>query len=80
MDPVRVPRIENRAPRIRKNHHRVPRIKENRVPRIREIGSIHVHIGYLTFSLKKKLLVITSLLASIDLQSASDEQSRWFTC
>ena len=72
MDPVRVPRIENRAPRIRKNHHRVPRI--------REIGSIHVHIGYLTFSLKKKLLVITSLLASIDLQSASDEQSRWFTC
>jgi len=32
---------------------RVPRIKENRVPRIREIGSLQVHIGYLTFFLKK---------------------------
>jgi len=46
-------RIENRVPRIRENHHRVPRIKENRVPGIREIGSLQVHIGYLTFSLKK---------------------------
>jgi len=27
---------------------RVPRI-ENRVPRIREIGSLQVHTGYLTF-------------------------------
>ena len=52
-DPFRVPRIENRAPRISENHHRVPGIKENRVPRIREIGSLQVHIGYLTFSLKK---------------------------
>jgi len=48
----RVPRIENRVPRIRENYHRVPRI-ENRVPRIREIGSLQVHTGYLTFSLKK---------------------------
>ena len=31
---------------------RVPRI-ENRVPRIREIGSLQVHSGCLTFSLKK---------------------------
>jgi len=42
-DPIRVPRIENQ----------VPRIRENRVPRIREIGSLQVHMGYLTFSLKK---------------------------
>jgi len=34
-DPIRVPRIENRVPRIRENYHRVPRI-ENRVPRIRK--------------------------------------------
>ena len=34
---------------------RVPRIRENyhRVPRIREIGSLQIHTGYLTFSLKK---------------------------
>ena len=31
-DPIRVSRIENRVPAIRENHHRVPRIKENRVP------------------------------------------------
>jgi len=42
MDPIRVPRI-------RENYHRVPGIRENQVPRIREIGS-------LTFSLKKKLV------------------------
>jgi len=39
-DPVRVPRIENRVPRISENYHRIPREK---------IGS---HTGYLTFSLK----------------------------
>ena len=35
--------------------YRVPKIRENRVPRIREIGSLQVHYdsGYLTFSLKK---------------------------
>jgi len=31
---------------------RLPRI-ENRVPRIREIGCLQLHTGYLTFSLKK---------------------------
>ena len=51
--PIRVPRIENRVPWIRENYHRVPRIRENRVPRIREIGSLQVDNGYLTFSLKK---------------------------
>jgi len=52
-DLIWAPRIENRVPTIRENHHWVPRIKENRVPIIREIGSLQVHIGYLTFSLKK---------------------------
>jgi len=33
-------RIENQVPRISENCHRVPRIRENRVPRIREIGSL----------------------------------------
>jgi len=56
-DPNRVPGIENRVPRIRKNYHRVPRIRENRVPRIREIGSVHVHTGYPIFSLKKSWIV-----------------------
>ena len=32
---IRVPRIENRVPRIRENYHRVPRMRENRVHRIR---------------------------------------------
>jgi len=45
-DPIRVPRI-------RENYHRVARIRENRVPRIRETGSLQVHIGCVTFSLKK---------------------------
>ena len=37
-DPIRVPRIENQVPRIRENYHWIPRIRENWVPRIREIG------------------------------------------
>ena len=53
-DPIRIPRIENRVPRIRENYYRVPEIRENWVPRIREIGSLQVHTGYLTFSLKKQ--------------------------
>jgi len=32
MDPFRVPRIENRVPRISEDYHRVPRIRENRIP------------------------------------------------
>jgi len=39
-DPIRVPRIENRVPRIRENYHRVHRIRENWVPGIRNIGSL----------------------------------------
>ena len=31
-DPIRVPKIENRVPRISENYHRVPKIRENRVP------------------------------------------------
>jgi len=45
-DPIWVSRIENR----------VTRIIENRVPRIREIGTLLVHTGYLTFRLAKTLL------------------------
>jgi len=41
------------VPRIRKKYHLVLRIRENRVPKIRGIGSLQVHTGYLTFSLKK---------------------------
>jgi len=52
-DPIRVPRISNRVPTIRENYHRVPKIRENRVPRIREIGSLQIHTRFLTFSLKK---------------------------
>jgi len=52
-DPIRVHRIENRVPRIRENYRGVPRIRENRVPRIREIGSLQVHTRYLTFIFKK---------------------------
>jgi len=33
---------------------------ENRVSGIREIRSLQVHTGYLTFSLKKALLVVTA--------------------
>jgi len=50
-DPIRVPRISNRVPRIRE-YHRTSKIRENRVPRIREIRSLQIHTGYLTFSLK----------------------------
>jgi len=55
-NPIRVPRISNRVPRITENYHLVPKIRENRVPRISEIASLQIHIGYLTFSLKKKLI------------------------
>jgi len=51
-DPIRVFRIENRVPRFIKDYHRVPGMRENKVPRIREIGSLQIHSGYLTFSLK----------------------------
>jgi len=52
-DPIRVPRISNRVPRIKANCHGIPEIRKNRVPRIREIGSLQIHAGYLTYSLKK---------------------------
>jgi len=58
-DPNRVPRISNRVPRIRESYHRVPKIKENRVARIREIGSLQIHTGFLTFSLKKNCLDVS---------------------
>jgi len=53
-DPIRVPRISNQVLRITKNYHRVPKIRENWVPKIREIGSSQIQTGFLTFSFKKK--------------------------
>ena len=44
-DPIQVPRI--------KNDHRVCRIRENRVPDIKEIRSLQVHTGYLTVSFSR---------------------------
>jgi len=44
-DPILVPRFENWVPRISENYHQVPRL--------REIGSLQVHTGYLTFCFKK---------------------------
>jgi len=35
---------------MRENYHRVPKIRENRFPRIREIGSLQIRTGLLTFS------------------------------
>jgi len=55
-DPIRVPRISNPVPRIIENYHRVPKIRENRVTRIREIGSLQIHTRFLTLSLKKLIL------------------------
>ena len=52
-DPVWVPRIVNQVPRIRENGLQVPKIRENQVPRIKEIGSLQVHTRYRKFSLKK---------------------------
>jgi len=54
-DPIRVPRNENQVLKIRENYHRVPRI--------REIGSLQVHTGYLTFSLKKTLVSIKYIVS-----------------
>jgi len=55
-DLIRVLRIENWVFRIRGNYYQVPRMRENRVPRIREIRSLQVHTKHLTFSLKKTLV------------------------
>jgi len=55
-DPTRVPRILNRVPRIRENYYRVHKVRENRVPRIREIGSLRIQTGCLTFVFKKSCM------------------------
>jgi len=59
-DPIRVPRISNRVPRIRAHYHRVPKIRENGVPRIREIGSLQIHTGYLNIFLKKNCFTLSA--------------------
>ena len=48
-DPIRVPRMSE-------NYHRVPRVREIGTLES-EIRSLQVHTGYLTFSLKKNLLL-----------------------
>ena len=48
---VRVTKIVTRVESLT----RVTTSLENRVPRIREIGSLKIHIGYITCSLKKTL-------------------------
>jgi len=52
-NPMLVPRISNRVPKIRENYHRVPKIRKNLALRIREIGSLQIQTEFLTFSLKK---------------------------
>jgi len=65
-DPIRITRIENRVPRIIENNHRVPKIRENRVPRIGKIGGLQVHTGCLTLSLKKTWLYHAWCFASVN--------------
>jgi len=57
-DPIWVPRILNWVHRIGENYHRVPTIRENLVPRIREIGPLQIQTGFLTFSLKETLFMV----------------------
>ena len=47
-------RIPICVPRIRENYHLVPKIRENRLPRIREIVSLQIHTGKQIFPLIKK--------------------------
>jgi len=54
-------RISNWVLRIRENYHRVPIIKENQVLRIRQIRSLQIHTGYLTFSLKKTCIGVNKV-------------------
>jgi len=76
-DPIRVPRISNRVPGLRENYHRVPKIRKDRGPRIREIGSLQTHTGYLTFSLKKTL-VQTMLFSAMIILLCSKTRSNIF--
>jgi len=62
-DPIRVPRISNRVPKIRKN----------RVPRVREIGFLQIQTGFLTFSLKNGGNDLNAhLIAHLGLSNYSD--------
>jgi len=54
-DPIRVPRISNRIPKIRKN----------RVARFIEIGSLQNQTGFLTFSLKKTCIKVKIIVLKI---------------
>ena len=54
-DPNQVHRISNRVPRIRENYHRVPKFRQNWVPRIREIQVPTDPYWVTNIFLKKKL-------------------------
>jgi len=74
-DPIPVPRISNRVIRIRENYHRVLRI--------REIGSLQVHTGYLTISLKKtgkSMKSISRIYRKIRIFSAQYKGDPLFGC
>jgi len=43
----------------------IPKIRENRAPRIREIGSLQIQTGFPTFSLKKTLVYIYFFVFSV---------------
>jgi len=47
--------------------NRVPRIRENRIPKISEIGSLQVHTGYLTFCLKNTCIKMSNFPAFANL-------------
>jgi len=64
-DPIRVPRL-------RENYHRVLKIRENWVPRIREIASLQIHTGFLRFSLKKPWVYYIFILIIFR------KQKKWF--
>jgi len=71
-DSIRVPRIENRVLSISEDYYRVPRIRGNGVPTIREIGSLQVQTGYLTFSLKQPRPVVLKLGVNYPLRIICD--------
>jgi len=56
--------IDQRFLRRFKDPIRVPRIS-NRIPRIREIGSLQIHTWYLTFALKKTVIDTTICVALV---------------
>jgi len=72
-DPIRVPRI-------RENYHRVPKIRENRVPRIREIESLQIQTRFLTFSLKKTWPRLQTSTGATSIKWTTRQEPPWANC